>query len=1405
MKKFKNIFSLLILILVIFANQVLSQRWEKVTSIQFPYSNNYWLDVYFHPSNPNYGWVCGFNGMVAYTTDGGNSWQGSTINNAYHLESIHFPSLTVGYCSGVDGIFKSTDGGRTWTDITPAGTRDTTAFWGCFFLTENYGMVVGDGCGSNRQHFWLTTDGGNTWSVFIGNELNSGMTDVLLYNDGTGYAVSSGRLWLSTDFGQTWRVFANSGPNYWQEEITKYGNSFLVPYSGNSCTGGGNDGGMRFSTNFGSTWVSYQTGTPMFGTFLIDAQKGWACGYSRAVYYSSNAGVTWIRKNCGIENGNLDDIWFINENNGWVVGEGIYKLSPPIGRVSRTILNFGETCVGKAKFDTLYFSNINFNDATISLSLTGNTEDFQILSPGTTGYVQSCDSIRIIVMFLPKSNGGKNATLQISAPYQSPITVQLRGSGAQSTAKLLDTLLIFDNVRCGQSYEKYVTMEVSASGEKIISIAKTEGNAQVSVKNTIPMDIIPATPNKIYFTATATDTGWTTTRFRFYLFPCDTPFFVSVKVYGKSPIIKIDSTFHFDFICKVDTILIPIANVGNDTLKFDDIDFSPKNNNIAILGWKSQNTLLKNIILPKQADTLVIAILPNFEGSFSSKLIIKNNDFTTQRGSRNNLSIPITIQVLKPEISVVPTTIDFGKLCIRDTATKYVAIHNRGNLDEILNKVIIQNQGFRLTPNFSVPKPIKQKDSILVPILFNPAYQGIFEDTIYFTTSECPDTFKIYVRGECVIQKIDYLPKEIRLRLTKNSLSNQKVTIWNLSNYDLVFTSHKFGSLPTDSIEIKAENLIDSIIKANDTLNFNLTISGKEKGKWTTKLFITLAGICNFEIEIPITIEIIDKDLLYGKYYNFGKILCEPRESETRIKFFNLSEIPDTINQIQIVQKFNQFAFKNLSTQPFIIPSRDSISLEISYSPTILGYDTAFVLLLFDDTQRNDTIIVEGFFGKSIIKLDTNRIVFGKFEYCENPVSKKIVIRNTGNIPDTCIITKPFGIQLFGWKLDNIFIEPSDSIVIEISFSPERIYGIFNDSLELAFSTCNIKEQIIVEAEIFIPNYSISPKSIDAGEIWMGTQKPISFDIQNKSNQNLGLRLSPSSNYSINLKFDNNVSFDLKQNEAYKLTVNIVASEEGEFSDTLIVEINSNCIYFDTLIVHYIIPKEIYELILSVGKYFVKPGDLVNIEIENLTPTNLLKLDTLEFELLFDDYLFYPIETFLSFNKEKIETRRSTNKLSFTLVGKQIESFLQSLSKIVVNGRALYSSPDSTILDLQNLVFTPSKNISAMLNDGLLKVSPICHPVAGQRLEFIDMFNLQNYSFDDGRIIFKIYSQAEQMIEFKAFNLLGNEISKEAINLMQGENEFCFEHKNLFASQTLIFIFQNNTQSISIIVPVFRW
>ncbi|TAE31399.1 MAG: hypothetical protein EAZ92_02840 [Candidatus Kapaibacterium sp.] len=328
---------------------------------------DYWLEAYFMPSNPQLGWVVGFYRRSVLTTDGGKTWTRIQMpgrlsydrsDERNHLEGVWFPDPQVGYSSGPGGVLKSTDSGRTWRDITPlqlAGVR--TRLWGCYFTHRDTGIVLGGGCGvgttaanptRDAQYVFRTTDGGTTWSVFAGNEPNTGMTDAVIYSSrGLGYASSSGYIWRTQNGGITWNILASTQTptsqqhKVWQEDLSISNNSFMVPLSGVQCSGGGiNTGGVRFSRDGCTTWREHNSGTVMYGTFLLNDSTGWAVGDNATVIKTMDYGETWKTINCGIPTErNIDDLWFINDTLGFVVGEGIFRYIPPAKRELRISQN----------------------------------------------------------------------------------------------------------------------------------------------------------------------------------------------------------------------------------------------------------------------------------------------------------------------------------------------------------------------------------------------------------------------------------------------------------------------------------------------------------------------------------------------------------------------------------------------------------------------------------------------------------------------------------------------------------------------------------------------------------------------------------------------------------------------------------------------------------------------------------------------------------------------------------------------------------------------------------------------------------------------------------------------------------------------------------------------------------
>jgi photosystem II stability/assembly factor-like uncharacterized protein len=132
--------------------------------------------------------------------------------------------------------------------------------------------------------------------------------------------VNAGVIEKTTDGGVTW--FSQSLPA--TETIMRI--TFLSPNIGFAVD---IDGTIFKTTNSGTTWLPKRSGVTLFSILFLNNQNGWACG-GDTVLSTSDQGETWIAHHVSETTSvptNLNDIYFKNSQDGWVVGQngGFYR------------------------------------------------------------------------------------------------------------------------------------------------------------------------------------------------------------------------------------------------------------------------------------------------------------------------------------------------------------------------------------------------------------------------------------------------------------------------------------------------------------------------------------------------------------------------------------------------------------------------------------------------------------------------------------------------------------------------------------------------------------------------------------------------------------------------------------------------------------------------------------------------------------------------------------------------------------------------------------------------------------------------------------------------------------------------------------------------------------------------
>lgn len=132
-------------------------------------------------------------GWVIRSSDAGQSWERLMLTGDFFTD-VHFPDANTGYICGNNGsILKSVDGGLSWRYLREGGAagRRNKGFRALWFSTVDTGWLLGDG-----GIFWHTENGGKTWKQVAEAPLDADYSDVFVLN-GKGWATAkNGRFFV---------------------------------------------------------------------------------------------------------------------------------------------------------------------------------------------------------------------------------------------------------------------------------------------------------------------------------------------------------------------------------------------------------------------------------------------------------------------------------------------------------------------------------------------------------------------------------------------------------------------------------------------------------------------------------------------------------------------------------------------------------------------------------------------------------------------------------------------------------------------------------------------------------------------------------------------------------------------------------------------------------------------------------------------------------------------------------------------------------------------------------------------------------------------------------------------------------------------------------------------------------
>jgi photosystem II stability/assembly factor-like uncharacterized protein len=288
-------------------------------------------------------WASGYtatDGVVFRTTDRGATWQdvsppgaaGLQFRDIEAFDADHAVAMSIGNNATDFRIYVTHDGGASW-DLTFVNT-EPTAFYDCMtFFDRNRGLALSDPPDNVHFRVIATDDGGMSWHVTglqmppapgafgfaaSGECLTSDHGHTAWFGSGG----SEASVFRSTDRGVTWTVAPTSmltGPSAGINALAFNGQQRGITVGGDFFLPSASPDSFAASSDGGSSW-SLVSGAPSeyrSGVAWVDGHTAIAVGLSGSDV-SSDGGTTWQR----FDDGSLDTVDCASPNACWASGAG---------------------------------------------------------------------------------------------------------------------------------------------------------------------------------------------------------------------------------------------------------------------------------------------------------------------------------------------------------------------------------------------------------------------------------------------------------------------------------------------------------------------------------------------------------------------------------------------------------------------------------------------------------------------------------------------------------------------------------------------------------------------------------------------------------------------------------------------------------------------------------------------------------------------------------------------------------------------------------------------------------------------------------------------------------------------------------------------------------------------------
>ena len=492
-----------------------------------------------------------------------------------------------------------------------------------------------------------------------------------------------------------------------------------------------------------------------------------------------------------------------------------------------------------------------------------------------------------------------------------------------------------------------------------------------------------------------------------------------------------------------------------------------------------------------QSGTITVAVDPTAAGNLTGTLTVTGDGNSSPVVA--NLSATGVSGGAQPQLSVAPSSIDFGTVSNGQKSSANLVLNNAGSADLTVSMMTVTGSAFGIS-GITTPKTISAGQSAQVTVTFSPTATGAVSGNISIVSNDPTNpTLSVPLTGTGTAAPTG------QLTASSTSLSFGSVAVGATSTQQVAITNTGNAAVQISKISPSGAGFTFSGMTAPATLNPSQT------GTLSVNFAPTAAGAASGSIVITsnangssMTISLSGTGAQAGlsvtpASFNFGSIV----EGQTKSQSFTVTNAGTAwVTIAQIAANGSGFSVSGLNT-PATLAAGQSTTFTTLFAPTAAGSLSGSVVITSNTPNSPNAVSLSGTGVAASVTLSANptSVSFSGVSVGSSG-SKSVTITNSGNtsltISQVSVNAKDFSITGISTPLT---LNAGQNTSLNVSFKPsasEQVSGNITVATSQGASAVIPVSGGGVQAAL-----TVTPSSVSFGSVAVGSPNSQTIQLTN--------------------------------------------------------------------------------------------------------------------------------------------------------------------------------------------------------------------------------------------------------------------------------------------------------------------